>query len=79
MARSAVHENSSVNDADWHASVGEPGWRWKGNTSSDEMVGHMFAYPLIYDLLEDEEEQGDTVKELLDTIMGEEEANEMRN
>jgi len=73
MARSAVPENSSVSDADWHVSTAEPGWRWKGNTSSDEVVGHMFAYPLIHDFLEDEEEQESSVKELVDTIMGEEE------
>ncbi|MCP4643909.1 MAG: regulator [bacterium] len=29
-------------------------WLWKGDTSSDEMVGHMFGYYLYYELAADE-------------------------
>ena len=32
-------------------------WRWKGDTSSDEIVGHYFVYPIYYDLVADEAEK----------------------
>lgn len=32
-------------------------WLWKGDTSSDEITGHYFAYGLYYDLVADEEER----------------------
>jgi len=78
MARSALSDNSSssADNGSWHESAGEPGWSWKGDTSSDEVVGHMFAYPLVHDLLEEkkeEEEEGDlrhSVQALVDTIVG---------
>ncbi|MCX7778585.1 MAG: transcriptional regulator, partial [Armatimonadetes bacterium] len=39
---------------EWHRSEdGE--WEWKGDTSSDEIVSHFFAYPIAYDLLPDED------------------------
>lgn len=38
MARSVVEENVSV-DGDWYNSSSEPGWKWKGDTSSDEVGG----------------------------------------
>jgi hypothetical protein len=40
-------------DPEWHPTAdGE--WEWKGDTSSDELVGHFFAYTIAYDLLPDE-------------------------
>lgn len=38
---------------EWHATP-EGDWEWKGDTSSDELVGHFFAYTVAYDLLPDE-------------------------
>jgi hypothetical protein len=37
-------------DGEWH---GTPKglWEWKGDTSSDELVGHFFVYGIAYDLL----------------------------
>ena len=32
-------------------------WRWKGDTSSDEIVGHYFVYPIYHDLVADESEK----------------------
>jgi hypothetical protein len=32
-------------------------WRWKGDTSSDEMVGHMFGYYFFYELAATEEDR----------------------
>ena len=31
----------------WHNSSTHAGWVWKGDTSSDEIVGHMFLYSVI--------------------------------
>ena len=71
MARSVVDENVTVDGEAWHDSSSEPGWRWKGDTSSDEVVGHMFAYPLIYDLVaEDSAAMKDEVINLMDDIIG---------
>jgi len=35
----------------WHASQTYPGWVWKGDTSSDTVNGHYFAYGLVLDLV----------------------------
>jgi hypothetical protein len=41
-------------DGIWHfTSDGE--WEWKADTSSDEIVGHFFAYSVVYDLAADED------------------------
>jgi len=32
-------------------------WRWKGDTSSDEITGHMYGYLFYYDLVADKEEK----------------------
>lgn len=38
----------------WHTSA-DGKWKWLGATSSDEIVGHLFAIPLFYDLVADGE------------------------
>ena len=43
-------------DGEWHDAA-DKGWRWKGDTSSDEIVGHYFVYPIYYDLVADEAEK----------------------
>ena len=40
----------------WRKS-GDGKWLWKGDTSSDEITGHYFAYALYYDLVADREER----------------------
>ena len=35
----------------WRNSSVMPGWVWKADTSSDEITGHMFAYPVYHRLL----------------------------
>ncbi len=69
-ARSYVkHEDYSDSiGGEWHPSAdGE--WMWKGDTSSDEIVGHMFVYPLVYDLLAETDEEKAQVRGLVDRIM----------
>ena len=46
---------------EWHLSDnGE--WCWKGDTSSDEFVGHMFGLSIFYDLVANEEEKEDVAR-----------------
>jgi len=67
-ARSLVAANESTGEGgEWHLSADKK-WKWKGDTSSDEMVGHMFAYPLFYDLVADGEMK-ERVKNLVHRIM----------
>lgn len=43
-------------DGEWHATAdGE--WLWKGDTSSDESVGHYYGYSLYFDLVADASEK----------------------
>jgi hypothetical protein len=42
---------------EWHRSTVDPTYRWKGDTSSDELDGHYFFYPIYYDLVADEKEK----------------------
>jgi hypothetical protein len=43
-------------DGEWHDTPDKI-WRWKGDTSSDEIVGHYFVYPIYHDLVADEQEK----------------------
>ncbi len=40
----------------WHLSKDQK-WLWKGDTSSDELVGHLFGYYCYYNLVADETEK----------------------
>ncbi|WP_460971405.1 ligand-binding sensor domain-containing protein [Spirosoma migulaei] len=40
----------------WHTSI-DGKWRWKGDTSSDELCGHMMGYYVYYELVADEAEK----------------------
>lgn len=52
-ARSAARVGDTIfSGGTWHNSSRRPGWVWKGDTSSDEVTGHMFVYPLIANLLD---------------------------
>lgn len=53
-------------DGEWHDTPDKL-WRWKGDTSSDEIVGHYFIYPIYYDLVADEAEK-QTLSAALDRI-----------
>ena len=50
VARSYVSADEDTGQGgEWHLSK-DGKWKWKGDTSSDEIVGHMFAYPIFYEL-----------------------------
>ena len=57
-ARSFIKVGADLqpSDGEWHDTPDRQ-WRWKGDTSSDEIVGHYFAYPIYYDLVADETEK----------------------
>eukprot|EP01104_Vermistella_antarctica_P001095 TRINITY_DN11154_c0_g1_i1.p1 TRINITY_DN11154_c0_g1~~TRINITY_DN11154_c0_g1_i1.p1 ORF type:complete len:881 (+),score=128.69 TRINITY_DN11154_c0_g1_i1:2-2644(+) len=57
MARSVLNQTESPGGADWYNSSSMPGWIWNGNTSSDEVTGHFFAYPVVYDLVAETPEE----------------------
>lgn len=68
-ARAAVRRDEVVlrSPGAWHVSSdGE--WLWKGDTSSDEIDGHLFAFGIYYDLVADEEEKA-AIRETVGRIM----------
>ncbi|MBR2414316.1 MAG: hypothetical protein IKB13_07420 [Clostridia bacterium] len=60
------------NREEWHICENNPDCEWLGETSSDEMTGHYFAYGIYFDLVADEEEKkkiADVVKTITDHIL----------
>ncbi len=56
-ARSFVSTNEPrPADGQWHPTA-DGQWIWKGDTSSDELVGHYFAYAAYVDLVADQKEK----------------------
>lgn len=47
-------------------------WEWKGDTSSDELTGHLYAYAVYYDLVADEEDKArirENVRAMMDHVI----------
>src|SRR5262249_20495106 len=57
-ARSFIRKGIDIQpqEGQWHDTP-DGQWRWKGDTSSDEIVGNYFVYPIYYDLVADEAEK----------------------
>jgi hypothetical protein len=56
-ARSFISTNEPApQGGEWHLTPDEQ-WLWKGDTSSDEIVGHYFGYAAYFDLVADDEEK----------------------
>ena len=57
-ARSFIKKgvDEQPSDGEWHDTQ-DGVWRWKGDTSSDEIVGHYFVYPIYHDLVADDSEK----------------------
>lgn len=55
-ARSFVEAGQSHDHGEWHLTP-DKRWLWKGDTSSDESVGHYYGYALYFDLVADESEK----------------------
>ena len=57
---------------EWHICEDNPDCEWLGETSSDEMTGHYYAYGLYYDLVADKNEKkkiAEVVKKITDHIL----------
>ncbi len=57
---------------EWHLCENNPDCEWLGETSSDEMTGHYFAYGIYFDLVADENEKkriAEVVKTITDHIL----------
>ena len=60
------------NREEWHVCEDNPECEWLGETSSDEMTGHYFAYGIYYDLVADKKEKkkiAEVVKNITDHII----------
>ncbi len=60
------------NREEWHICEDNPDCEWLGETSSDEMTGHYFAYGIYYDLVADKKEKkkiSEVVKKITDHII----------
>lgn len=60
------------NREEWHYCENNPDCEWLGETSSDEMTGHYFAYGIYYDLVADKKEKkkiAEVVKTITDHIL----------
>ena len=60
------------NREEWHICEDNPDCEWLGETSSDEMTGHYFAYGIYYDLVADKKEKkkiAEVVKTITDHIL----------
>jgi hypothetical protein len=51
-----IGEDVQPREGEWHDTP-DKAWRWKGDTSSDEIVGNYFVYPIYYDLVADDTEK----------------------
>ena len=61
-ARSFVSINEPrPTEGEWHPTP-DGKWFWKGDTSSDEIVGHYYGYALYFDLVANEAEKADIRK-----------------
>jgi hypothetical protein len=57
-------------DGEWYWTP-DGTWKWKGNTSSDELVGHFFVYGIAYDLLpQSDESDREAIRNAAVTIAG---------
>jgi hypothetical protein len=68
MARSVLHQTQAPPSGTWHNSTVYPGWIWKGDTSSDEVTGHLFVYPLVYDFVAESPAEKQRVYRLIHNI-----------
>ncbi len=60
------------NREEWHPCENIPDCEWLGETSSDEMTGHYYAYGIYYDLVADDEDKkkiAKVVKTITDHIL----------
>jgi hypothetical protein len=62
VSRSFARPDEPHGKGEWDHITSDGEWRWKGDTSSDEIDGHYYAYSVYYDVCADEEEK-DEIRE----------------
>src|SRR5688572_6853558 len=62
----SIGSEEQPKDGEWHETADRQ-WKWKGDTSSDEIVGHYLAYSVYYDLVADETER-EQIRAVVDRI-----------
>ncbi len=66
------HNYGTGNREEWCPCENDPDCEWLGETSSDEVTGHFYAYGIYYDLVADDEDKkkiAETVKNVIDHII----------
>lgn len=66
-SRSFERAGYNVGDEPWRP-IEDPEWDWKSTTSSDEAIGHIFAFGTIAELVEEPELKNKAIL-LIDTLM----------
>jgi hypothetical protein len=66
-SRSFERRGYKYDDSAWRRSD-DPEWDWKSTTSSDEAIGHIFAFGVIAELVEEPELRNKAIM-LIDTLM----------
>ncbi len=68
-ARSFERKGFKVADPDRWRDSPDPEWEWKGHTSSDEFVGHIFIAALLDQFVAQTEEEKKRVADFIDAIL----------
>jgi hypothetical protein len=66
-SRSFTRRGYKYDDEPWRRAE-DPEWGWKSTTSSDEAIGHLFAYGIIAELIDDPSLKKKSIM-LMDTLM----------
>jgi hypothetical protein len=66
-SRSFERRGYKYDDKAWQRSL-DPEWDWKATTSSDEAIGHIFAFSVVAELIDDADLQKKAIS-LIDTLM----------
>ncbi len=69
ISRSFAEPDYPHGGGEWNHITSDGKWRWKGDTSSDEMDGHFYAYSVYYDVCATESEK-EEIREKVRLIAG---------
>jgi len=69
VSRSFAKPDDAHGSGEWDHITSDGKWRWKGDTSSDEIDGHMYVYSVYYDVCADKDEKKE-INDKVALIMG---------
>lgn len=70
IARSLALADEYVGEGgEWNHFTPDGKWKWKGDTSSDEVDGHFFAYAVYFDLCVESEQEKEEIKTHVHNLM----------